>query len=362
MNKETNADAQLPVVNRIFSYDVIRVVAILAVVMIHCSVSFVKSYNPPSIGFLAGNLFNSISAMAIQLFVMISGVFMLNRNKVLNIDNLVKKIIKLFMLFIIWAVVYASLYHSNKFLSGVFYGHYHLWFLFMLIGLYLITPILRLFVKPENKQYLYYFVVLSCIFQFIPVIIDLFLDQGDAAVKYSNMFYLDFVGGFVSYYILGWLIAEDWEKFKRYKTFICLAGVCSISIIFIGCELLTSSSCRAYKTLYSSLSFPMFVYSFSVFVFLKDFAEQIENRLALNFKNFVFRLAALSLGVYLIHPMVLESVKRNLLKNIFAVTPQNANPFVYILILFLITTVVSFIFTYLISKVPYLKKIVKLKN
>ena len=50
----------------------------------------------------------------------------------------------------------------------------------------------------------------------------------------------------------------------------------------------------------------MFVYSFSVFVFLKDFAEQIENRLALNFKNFVFRLAALSLGVYLIHPMVLE--------------------------------------------------------
>ena len=44
----------------------------------------------------------------------------------------------------------------------------------MIIGLYLIVPILRLFVKRENKRYILYFILLSVVFNYIPSFLSLF--------------------------------------------------------------------------------------------------------------------------------------------------------------------------------------------
>lgn len=42
-------------------------------------------------------------------------------------------------------------------------GHYHLWFVYLIIGLYLIVPLLRLWVNDTNKKYVEYFIILSII-------------------------------------------------------------------------------------------------------------------------------------------------------------------------------------------------------
>ena len=56
---------------RNFSLDIARIVAILAVVMIHCSANFVSYYQPFSNEFVIGNLFDSVSRIGVPLFLMI---------------------------------------------------------------------------------------------------------------------------------------------------------------------------------------------------------------------------------------------------------------------------------------------------
>jgi len=46
-------------------------------------------------------------------------------------------------------------------------GHYHLWFIYLIIGLYFIIPLLRLWVTDDNKKYVEYFIGLSIVFAFI---------------------------------------------------------------------------------------------------------------------------------------------------------------------------------------------------
>lgn len=63
--------------------DVLRVIAIAAVIMIHVSASFVNFYNS-SLDFALGNIFDSISRLAVPIFLMISGALMLNEEKEFN--------------------------------------------------------------------------------------------------------------------------------------------------------------------------------------------------------------------------------------------------------------------------------------
>ena len=45
-------------------------------------------------------------------------------------------------------------------------GYSHLWFIPMIIGLYLTTPVLKLWVIKGNKRAIEYFLVLALIFNF----------------------------------------------------------------------------------------------------------------------------------------------------------------------------------------------------
>lgn len=50
---------------RIISYDIIRIIAVLAVVMIHSSADFVDSYPKDSINSVLGNVFDSVSRIGL---------------------------------------------------------------------------------------------------------------------------------------------------------------------------------------------------------------------------------------------------------------------------------------------------------
>ena len=67
--------------------DITRIVAVLAVIMIHTSSGFVTLYDTSSIEFLWGNIFDSISRIGVPLFVMISGSLMLDEEKNITIKT-----------------------------------------------------------------------------------------------------------------------------------------------------------------------------------------------------------------------------------------------------------------------------------
>ena len=97
---------------RNFSLDIARIIAVLAVVMIHCSARFVDSYGQFSNEFLVGNLLNSISRIAVPFFIMVSGALFLDEHKEVTLKRIflvnVKNII---LIIIIWSAIYSFFYN-----------------------------------------------------------------------------------------------------------------------------------------------------------------------------------------------------------------------------------------------------------
>ena len=167
---------------RIYSFDVMRIMAVCAVIMIHTSAAFVTSRDNAT-AFLWGNFFNSISRFAVPMFLMMSGALMLNEDKEISTRKILKSAWNFFVLLVIWSVIYSAGYNIIKpivfhepisittIIKTAFHGHYHLWYLFVLIGLYILTPILRLFIKRENakliRNYLLFFVIIGFCVPFV---------------------------------------------------------------------------------------------------------------------------------------------------------------------------------------------------
>ena len=180
--------------NRIVYMDVLRVIACFSVIMIHSSAQYVVK-DIGSFNFWVGNIFDGLARIGVPLFIMISGALMLDKNYQFSTQKIIKHIIRMIVFFVFWSVLYCFIFnivgskiikHESidiiKIIGSLIKGHYHLWFVYLIIGLYLIVPLLRLWVNDTNKKYVEYFIILSIIFTYIiPQIISI-------GSNYSNLF------------------------------------------------------------------------------------------------------------------------------------------------------------------------------
>lgn len=225
--------------------DLTRVIAVVAVVTIHISGWFVAYFAPSSTEFLWGNIFDGISCMAVPIFVMISGALMLDEDRQVDTRQLYTKNIKALVgPLIFWSVLYCGVYTilipiaegQTVELWTIGYsllaGHYHMWYLYMIIGLYLITPFLRKFVSKENKNLVLLFIGLSLAAQFtIPILNGLtkIYDRAVWLISWIEKFQLGFVGGYTVYYLLGWYLTHIGVKRKR--RLYCLGALSLVATI-----------------------------------------------------------------------------------------------------------------------------------
>lgn len=132
------------------NYDLLRVVCAFLIVIIHCWLP----------GSVMGEFYYIMSRVAIPLFVMLSGAFILNKRIILPYRDFyvhtAKKIGRPFLSFSLFYILFtwflytfnASAYETKpeywspvlKLVTGGTY--YHLWFIYMLAGLYFVAPVL----------------------------------------------------------------------------------------------------------------------------------------------------------------------------------------------------------------------------
>ena len=140
---------------RVACYDVLRVAATFAVVALHLSAQHRADTDIYSTAWQAFNLYDSLVRWTVPVFVMISGVFFLAGTQSLR-QILRKNVLRIVTAFVFWSALYAAYaYFFNKCALSTavtlfFSGHYHMWFLFMIVGLYLIVPFLRAIVQDEK--------------------------------------------------------------------------------------------------------------------------------------------------------------------------------------------------------------------
>ena len=347
-------------IGRIHYFDYLRVFATFAVIVIHVAAYKFGSVDVKSFSFFVFNAFDSLARWSVPIFVMISGALFLNKD--INFSKLFKKnILRLITAYLFWSVLYAVIltfnnvvvksgqFNIHNFLSMIIGGHYHMWFIPMIIGLYLSLPVLQP-LKGQNKT-MKYFILLSFIFAaVIPLVFNLVDDFAGTFAEITSIknvilnmkFYL--VLGFVGYFVAGYYLQKNELSKTVIKTIYALGIISFIASILLNFAVSVKTGAGretyiGFTTVFVSIE------SAAVFLFFKNCKV---------FKNpgkFVQTLSKLSFGVYLLHPLIIE-----LLDNVLHISTTSFNPLLSVPVISVAVFIVSSAAIYVLSKLPLLNK------
>lgn len=342
--------------NRRMSFDVIRLIAVASVVMVHCS----GVYGPSSDGFFAGNILNGISRGGVPLFFMVSGALMLDENREVDAFGQIRKIGPLL---IGWSLIYALLYHVvfpamtrspisvSRFLHAFVFGNYHLWYLYAQIGLYLVTPALRCLTRKNQCKIVASIIILNLILNFTVPLLDFaadsLLESHHCIKKFTNAFHVALLGNHLTYYLSGWLLSQaclDRKARAGIYTLGLLGLSASIFGAYFGARYVDVS---ARGVIYDGIG--IYFYSVSIFVLMLHVCRP-EKTGQSPLTERITRLSVFSFGVYAVHELVLSALRHYVLAESGVILAPG---------IWLCTMVISFFATYLLSKIPVLKRLVR---
>ncbi|HDX5341544.1 TPA: acyltransferase family protein [Citrobacter sedlakii] len=316
----------------------IRFVAIIFVVLLHSSAFYFNNFQVGSYGWLIGDIGNAFTRWAVPVFVMISGALLLGREYNLK-DFYARRLIKILIPLIAWSIFYTviSFYQSKgeltiqealkNFASGR--PFYHMWFLYMMLGLYAITPIINVVVQGSSKKELKYIIVIMFLLSIINIT-DRYINNKDEAI------WLFWFLQYIPYFISGYYFS----KCTNHNRFILLT---LISLSIIATIFFSNVFALQNKTqfFFEPLSPFIIVYSLSLFVLVKNTTLYLNRD-----------ISDLSLGVYLIHPFFLLVFFK--LFKVFSVN----HPLMGLVTSWIVCSAMSFLAVFIISRIKHIKRIV----
>lgn len=343
-----------------FYIDVLKTIAIFAVIFIHISAYPFYLYGTIDPHYwLFENIVDSASRWGVPVLLMVSGAMLLSRVKLDEKPSefFKKRLKKILIPFLFWSLIYFLWIQRNSlgqinlhvllegaktFLQGGVY--YHLYFLYYLLGLYIVTPIIRVFIKSATRKDLNYFLILWFIGNAVYPLILQYL-----GINIGIPIYL--VMGYIGYYIIGFYIT-NYEISRIFKLIVYGLGIISFFVIAIGTYILTKRSGIPDESLYLYLSPFVIFSSVAVMLFIKSIKwEKIINNKKKTI-SIVTEISAASFGVYLIHPIILETLSK------YGINSSYIHPVIGTSVTFILVFLISFLMISLIRKIPILKKIV----
>jgi len=300
---------------RLFSIDFLRSYATVQVLLIHSAGIFAGVMMSKGTWW-AGNLLDSSSRPAVPIFFMISGMLLLAPEKYGKDESislfLRRRFTKVFLPLAVWSFVFIS-YRCLMTPSSIQWNqmpqllstpaYYHLGFLFELGGLYLVTPILRAFVKDQNKTVVKYLVALWFISQcLVPEIAFYF--------GWTPPITFQMTAGSVGVFVLGYLLRDS--RFTKNQIPLALLGmIVCVTGIAVGTFVLTHSAPnKIIDERFYEYHHPLVVaYAALTFVFLRSVSFKLPPKAMQVCRKAVTSFAAASFTVYLVHPLFLEKIQ-----------------------------------------------------
>lgn len=289
--------------NRIIWLDLARIFAALAVVLIHVTL---RSYNvqPFSAAWGIIDFYQLFPRWAVPVFLMISGTFFLHPKKDISSKTIYTHYLpRILFIYLAWSFFYTLLLwslnyiqHAVKpwdwYLAHFLQGHYHLWFFSVLAVLYALTPLLRKWIFILSaKQYAA--VLGACL---LTAVFWLRFTQADW--QWKRLF--PFTCGYLVYFLAGHFFAS-FSLSAKVKWTVYGAGMLSfLGAVFVSCKLALENR---FVVVLPPLALPTFFISASVFLFLQNNLQSLT--WATRTQEHIIYAGRLTLGVYLIHPLIL---------------------------------------------------------
>ena len=290
--------------------DNLRCAGIVAVIVIHS-----VSHNQYKIGggyqWIIATLIEGFVRWAVPIFLMISGAFNLNPDRVFSFEKMKQKSVRIFVAFILWSSIYALIastrymishaggFPVGKFFNDFFIGHFHMWYCWLILALYLLTPLLREITKDRNLLKYGLICIAICSFT-IPYLEEIF-DIPWLSSFIKNVPDVTHVG-FIGYYLLGYyLYSREIDKKSEY---LCYAlGTLGMAIA-VGGTIYSSYISGEFSGKWAYTSLPLLLQSIGVFVLFKNRADKpMMNK---NFDSIKVFVSKQTFGIYLIHVFWME--------------------------------------------------------
>lgn len=341
--------------DRQISLDCLRIIATLGVIILHtCSLHW-ERVGVDTFEWQIFNIYESMVRWTVPVFVMISGALFLKKDQC--VEQIYKKNIRrIITSYIFWSAVYSTmsffLYNSGVkwAIRQFFQGYYHMWFLYMIVGLYIATPLLRQIVRKDELTK--YFLGVSLIFTFIlpqgiQVITYRFGNIGqeiDGILKNVNLY---LTAGYVSYFVCGYYLNEM-EINEKNRKIINLLGITGFLMTIIFTSIFSVKNQSATELFYNNFTVNVMAQSLMVFVLGKKLKD-------INFstraKKMIVKLSKYSFGAYLVHAMLID-----IFSYFYGFDARAFNPIVSVPVVSVVVFVSSFVISAILNRIPVINK------
>lgn len=345
---------------RIRYFDHLRAFAILAVVILHVSGQNFRNIDIHSGDWFAMNIWESMSRWGVPVFAMISGALFLSSDY--TIERLLRKnVLRIVIAFFSWSTIYLFLTNKNwntaSVLAQITSGYFHMWFLYMIAGMYLLVPILRHMVK--NQKITRYFLLLCFLFAYaLPELVKLIGEYsemfGSLGRNMLGMLNLNYVMGFTGYFVLGYVLHQT-EINRQTTRWIYIGGATAFVFTLVGTIIISFHDGAANTLFYENFTVNTLLESAAIFLLFKNRigsettasgsdGNSISDRI-------ILFLSGCSFGIYLIHPAWIY-----VLEHYFGITTLSASAWISVPLLTIVCLLLSLTLTAILRFIPVIKR------
>ncbi len=345
---------------RVLYLDVLRIAAIFCVVVIHtCTVPW-NTMSPNDLDWQIINVFDSSVRWCVPVFVMISGALFLDPACAIRPRRLfTHNILRVVTAFLFWSTAYAGLSFVLGLLQGapitmqavgslihdIITGHYHLWFLFTIAGLYLITPLLRPI--AANKRLTEYFLVLSFSLFLIPKLLVQIPALTRTVIDIQLDMDLSFIGGYTFFFLLGDYLHRHGVS-DRLRHIIYVLGAVSVVVTVIGTAVWSINLQVPVNLLYNYLMPNTSLTAAAVFLFVKQHKNHIPT--SEQASAVITRMSSLTFGIFLCHDFFNITLAK------FGISAVSITPLLGVPLISIAVFVGATVVAWGISKIPVISR------
>ena len=279
---------------------------------------------------------------AVPCFVMITGFLLLDPEKSIDLKKTFRYVLRMIAVLLTFGLLYCLMESAVadgfgnisatvlKSVKNLFEGHSwsHMWYVYMLIGLYLMLPMFRIFAKyADKKTYEFILAVLFCLTILRPTANEILKTELEAYIPIST--------AFPFYLLLGQYIRQYGIK-KELSVLAVILGTAGTTVRqFFALEIPMNNLFRA-------------LYSVGIFSLAMNngFLEKAGK------SKFIKLISKYSFGIYLIHPLFL-----NILNKAFGIFPDILPIGIGELAFYVTAFSGAFALSWLLGKVPLVKEI-----
>lgn len=340
---------------RILYFDWLRVYATILVVTIHVAANYIGlNYTEGRAAWLSANFYESIARSSVPLFVMISGALLLSNKKDIDYPFFLKKrVSKILIPLVAWSFIYYCYQvfvrqwieeFSIKDFITLFLNNeisVHFWFMYMILGLYFATPIVKIFIQNARRKDIEYFLMLWFYASFVVKFMDFHYDLAFNIELFH-------VTNYVGYFVLGYYLANFPQHVWWTRIGYAFALIGFSSTFFLTYYFTAAHQGEPQLFWYEYHSPNVLLASIGVFLVFKHLFANRKIGPVLGAAN------KLSFGIYLLHILVMFMLMNTFVMRVI----DNQHALLAIPAEVFLVVVVSAIISFVISKIPIVKNLI----